>query len=86
MSVTPADNALINRMHDTYWSGHERRPMAAVLGVVREHDAQLADALWSLLVALGKHTADMTPAQLADICPACDEASAALIASGRVMG
>lgn len=46
----------------------------------------LADALLNLLVALGKHTADMTPAQLADICPACDAASAALIASGRVMG
>jgi len=46
----------------------------------------LADALFGLLVALGQHTADMTPAQLADICPACDAASAALIASGRVMG
>lgn len=47
---------------------------------------RLADALWGLLVALGKHTPDMTPAMLADICPACDEATAALIESGRVMG
>jgi len=49
------------------------------------HEA-LVDALWDLMVALGKHTADMTPAQLADICPACDKATAALIATGRVLG
>lgn len=47
---------------------------------------RVADALWSLMVALGKHAPDMTQAQLADICPACDEATAALIESGRVLG
>lgn len=58
-----------------------------------KHNAQLlatsprlANALWGLLVALGKHATDFTPAQLADICPACDEASAVLIESGKVLG
>lgn len=46
----------------------------------------LADALWNLMVALGKHSTDLTQEQLADICPACDAASEALIASGRVLG
>jgi len=47
---------------------------------------RLADALWGLMVALGLHTANMTPEMLADICPACDAATAALIASGKVLG
>lgn len=47
---------------------------------------RLADALWDLLVALGKHCTKFDDDALADICPACDKASSALIASGRVMG
>lgn len=47
---------------------------------------RLADALLGLLVALGKHSMKFDADALADICPACDEASAALIESGRVMG
>ena len=45
----------------------------------------LADAIFDLLVALGKHAPGFTPEALADIGPACDEATAALVAAGRVI-
>lgn len=46
----------------------------------------IADALWNLMAALGKHSPNFSQDALADICPACDAAAAALIASGRVLG
>lgn len=45
---------------------------------------RLSDALWSLLVAVGQ--LGLTPEQRAAVVAQCDEASAALIESGRVMG
>lgn len=44
----------------------------------------VSDALLGLLSKLGE--ANLTPEQCAIVAAACDEASAALIASGRVMG
>lgn len=44
----------------------------------------LANALFGLLSKLGE--ANLTPEQCAIVVEACDEATAALIASGRVMG
>lgn len=45
---------------------------------------RVSDALFNLLVVLGQ--AGLTPEQHAVVGAACDEASAALIESGRVMG
>ncbi len=45
---------------------------------------RMSDALWSLLVAVGQLS--LTPEQRAIVAAACDEASAALIESGRVLG
>lgn len=45
---------------------------------------RMSDALWALLVAVGQ--LNLTPEQRAVAAAACDEASAALIESGRVLG
>lgn len=60
--------------------GDESRHNARLIAAAPD----LADALFNLLAAVGELA--LVPAQRKRVLEACDAASAALIASGRVMG